>query len=63
MSPLAQPFRALLDWPTSSLQRARRNAMVAANELARRRAEADEVDAFLATWRAEPVAEPGLARA
>ena len=36
-------------WPVQSQQRARRNAMVASNALARRRVELDEVEEFLAT--------------
>ena len=36
-------------WPFESQQRARRNAMVASNALARRRVELDEVEEFLAT--------------
>jgi hypothetical protein len=36
-------------WPVESQQRARRNAMIASNALARRRVELDEVEEFLAT--------------
>jgi hypothetical protein len=35
-------------WPVESQQRARRNAMIASNALARRRVELDEVEEFLA---------------
>ena len=35
-------------WPVVSQQRARRNAMIASNALARRRVELDEVEEFLA---------------
>ncbi len=44
-------------WPTTSLHQARRNAMVAATELAERRRERLEVEAFLAGRPA-----PGLGR-
>jgi hypothetical protein len=36
-------------WPVESQQRARRNAMIASNVLARRRVERAEVEEFLAT--------------
>jgi hypothetical protein len=40
---------AAVRWPVESQQRARRNAMVASNALARRRVERAEVEEFLAT--------------
>lgn len=40
--------RALRRWPVASQVRARRNAMMALNALARRRAEQAEADAYLA---------------
>jgi hypothetical protein len=47
-------------WAVASQHRARRNAMIAATELAQRRAEIDEVEEFLASRRVpEPVAAHG----
>lgn len=40
------PVRAVAAWSVQSQQVARRNAMIAATDLAGRRAELDEVDAF-----------------
>jgi hypothetical protein len=43
-------------WPIDSQLGARRNAMVASTALAQRRAERDEVEAFLAALRRAPEA-------
>jgi hypothetical protein len=52
LAPLTQPAQRLVgavtSWPVESQQRARRNALVASTALARRRAELDEVEEFLA---------------
>ncbi|WP_134767285.1 hypothetical protein [Nocardioides sp. 1609] len=52
-SSAGSPLRALVqivrDWPVSSQQRARRNAMVATTSCAQRRVERQEVADFLAT--------------
>jgi hypothetical protein len=45
----SQMVATAVRWPVESQQRARRNAMVASNALARRRVELDEVEEFLAT--------------
>lgn len=42
----ARPVRAVAAWSVQSQQIARRNAMIAATDLAGRRAEIDEVEAF-----------------
>jgi hypothetical protein len=49
MSLLRHPFRAVLRWPVDSMQKARRNAMIACTVLAERRAEIEEVERFLAS--------------
>jgi hypothetical protein len=49
-------------WPVESQQRARRNAMIASNALARRRVELAEVEEFLAT-RVEHVGQEAAAPA
>lgn len=54
MSALTQLVSALTRWPVESQQRARRNAMVASTALARRRAEHDEVEEFLASLAQDP---------
>lgn len=41
-----RPVRAVAAWSVQSQQVARRNAMIAATDLAGRRAEIDEVEAF-----------------
>ncbi len=41
-------IKALKNWPVTSQQAARRNALVASTALTRLRGERDEVDAFLA---------------
>lgn len=46
--PIAHLATQVRAWPTSSQQRARRNAMIAATECAQRRAERDEVAEFFA---------------
>ena len=45
------------DWPTESQLRARRNAMVASTECARRRAERDDVAEFLERLAARPASQ------
>lgn len=45
---LLRPFGAVRRWPTESQLGARRNAMIASTALAQRRAEIEEVEAFLA---------------
>ncbi len=45
---LLSPLNAVRRWPTDSQLGARRNAMIAATALAQRRAEIEEVEAFLA---------------
>jgi len=45
---LQAPWEALRNWPTTSQQRARRNAMVACTALARHTAEIRETEEFLA---------------
>lgn len=45
-------------WPVQSQLVARRNAMIASTALARRRAERDEVEEFLAVRRQAPLPEP-----
>jgi hypothetical protein len=54
MSALTQLVSALTRWPVESQQRARRNAMIASTALARRRAELDDVEEFLASLGHEP---------
>ena len=54
-----QLVSALTRWSTESQQRARRNAMIASTALARRRAEIDEVEEFLASLGQEPGSDPG----
>lgn len=44
-------------WPVESQQQARRNAMIASTALARRRAELDEVEEFLASLGGNPAQE------
>lgn len=41
-------LRSIARWPVESQQRARRNAMVSATEMAARRRETDDVEEFLA---------------
>jgi hypothetical protein len=48
MNQLVRLGQAVSDWPVASQQQARRNAMVALNDCARRRAEREEVAAYLA---------------
>ena len=51
MSPMRHLVRlgqAISDWPVESQQQARRNAMVAVNACAHRRAEREEVASYLA---------------
>lgn len=48
MFSLPSPRKALDDWAVDSQMRARRNAMLAATDLAQRRAERLEVDAWFA---------------
>lgn len=59
MSSISQLVSALTRWPTESQQQARRNAMIASTALARRRAEHDDVEEFLASLDTPP--EPGAA--
>jgi hypothetical protein len=47
VSTLTAPARAVLRWPVESQQRARRNALLAATDLADRRREALQVEEFL----------------
>lgn len=54
MSALSQLVSALTHWPVESQQRARRNAMIASTALARRRAEIDDVEEFLASLDQSP---------
>lgn len=54
MSALTQLISALTRWPAESQQQARRNAMIASTALARRRAEHDDVEAFLASLGQDP---------
>lgn len=56
--PFLLPLRGLIAWPVSSQLEARRNALAAEHELARRRTEREEVARFLATLPARPVAVP-----
>ena len=59
---LVSPFRGLVhrlqDWPVSSQQRARRNAMIAATDCAQRRAEREEVADYLGQRTAPAPAAP-----
>lgn len=48
MHQLVRLGHALAEWPVSSQQQARRNAMIALNACAKRRAEREDVDAYLA---------------
>ena len=52
-----RPVAAARRWPVESQLRARRNAMVASSALARRRAELDEVEEFLAALGEAPSSE------
>ncbi len=53
------PLHWIDTWGVASQQRARRNAMIASTALARRRAEFDDVEDFLAHRRdGEPAAGP-----
>lgn len=54
MSSITQLVSALTRWPAESQQQARRNAMIASTALARRRAEHDDVEEFLASLGQEP---------
>ena len=45
-------------WPVHSQQQARRNAMIAATALARRRAELEDVEEFLAALGGAPAPAP-----
>lgn len=54
--PFLLPLRGLIAWPVSSQLEARRNALAAEHELARRRTEREEVARFLATLPARPIA-------
>ena len=65
--PVVAPRTALavcLDrWSTASQQHARRNAMIASTALARRRAEREDVEEFLAGLPTRPGGEPRTPRA
>jgi hypothetical protein len=61
MNPLRHVARRALTWPTESQHHARRNAMVAATELARRRRELDEVEEFF-ELHVRPVRRPAERR-
>ena len=60
MNQLVRLGQALSEWPVASQQQARRNAMIAVNDCARRREEREEVDSFFAE-RAGHVDEPAAA--
>lgn len=60
--PFLVPFRGLIAWPVSSQLEARRNALAAEQELARRRTEREEVARFLATLPTRPLAVPAPQR-
>lgn len=49
---LQSTWRALWDWPTTSQQRARRNAMIACNVLAEHRAQIRDVEDYLVRFAA-----------
>lgn len=53
-----RPLDAVRRWPVESQQQARRNAMIASTVLARRRAEREEVEEFLATLGQAPAPGP-----
>lgn len=53
-----RPVEQLRAWPVTSQQQARRNAMIAATEAARRRAEREDVAAFLASITPADVVAP-----
>jgi hypothetical protein len=55
--PLRRTVAALRRWPVESQLGSRRNAMIASTALARRRAELDEVEEFLAALAGTPVPE------
>lgn len=48
----------IVSWPVSSQQRARRNAMVALTALAQRRAEREDVEAYLSQLAAPSTPRP-----
>jgi hypothetical protein len=50
---LAKPLQWSLSWPTSSVNHARRNARAALAAQSVRRAEREDVERFLASWRAD----------
>jgi hypothetical protein len=54
---LIRPWVAVRRWPVESQLGARRNAMVASTVLARRRAELQDVEEFLAARRGAPMSE------
>jgi hypothetical protein len=47
VQPIGVVLRGVREWPEASIQRSRRNAMVAATHLAQRRAERLEVEDYL----------------
>jgi hypothetical protein len=55
---IPRPARAIGSWAVSSQQHARRNAMIASTALAQRRAEAAEVEEYLADRAAPPLPAP-----
>ncbi|KAA1418642.1 hypothetical protein F0U44_09080 [Nocardioides humilatus] len=59
MSQLVRIGQTISEWPVSSQQQARRNAMVALTDCARRRAEREDVASYLAE-RASRHAEPDV---
>ena len=48
MNQLVRLGQALSEWPVASQQQARRNAMIALNDCARRRAEREDVASYFA---------------
>ncbi|WP_183101414.1 hypothetical protein [Nocardioides pelophilus] len=58
---LARLGRAVAEWPVASQQHSRRNAMIALTACADRRAEREEVAAYLAERRAQPEEATSLA--
>ena len=57
MDQLVRLGKTISEWPVASQQQARRNAMIALNDCARRRAEREEVASFLAA-RARALTSP-----
>jgi hypothetical protein len=55
---LIKPLQWSLEWPTTSAARARRNARTALAALSVRRAEREDVERFLASWRADRTEVP-----